>query len=390
MEEKKLTIQDASQFVRDLIEVGGVYKVDNTDFIVNTVDGTPATIEIKGTPRPIMIWSEKAKLGDHVLLNIFGETVNTTEERNWFYTFLSMLPGHILKNMMTAIINAALAKEQDGKYEAIEMISPFVKDIDDKTKNELNLLSARDIGVIVYHKPSKTAQLQSKLFDESFRASIGKKIRAKTWKLFDAMFKTLMNIESEEAMSKDFKISADILGMKQTDAMVRVIIKFAQNVEQYARVLLGQEYKMGNLIEGSKNLEIFFGIMRVFTSGGGRPVEKGAPAASPFGKSASTPLQSVGSGAKVISLGGALPIVLPDVVGKGPKKVEIDKPKMQLPDVVHPGRFTAPAPMPTAPTYRPIYTPPIFGKPVAIDNVQQMKSQGPKVIPIMDNGKVVR
>lgn len=389
MEEKKLTIQDASQFVRDLIEIGGVYKVDSTDFIVNTVDGAPATLEIKGQPKPIMIWSEKAKLGDHVLLNIFGETVNTTEERNWFYTFLSMVPGHVLKNMMTAIINAALAKDQNGKYEAIEMISPFVKDIDDKTKNELNLLTARDIAVIVYHKPSKTAQLQTKLFDESFRQGIGKKIRTKTWKLFDAMFKALMSIPDEETMSKDFKISANILGMKQTDAMVRVIVKFAENVEQYARVLLGQEYKLGNLIEGCKNLEIFFGIMRVFTSGGGRQIDKGAPATSPFGKSNSVPLQTGGSAAKVISLGGSLPIVLPDVVGKDPKKIELDKPKMALPDVVHPGRFGAPVPAAPAPMYRQPYMP-IFGKPVAIDNAAQMRSQGPKIIPIMDNGKVVR
>lgn len=388
MEEKHATIQDASQFVRDLIELGGVYKVDSTDFVVDTVDGTAATIDVKGQSKPIMLWSEKAKLGDHVLLNIFGETVNTTDERNWFYTFISMLPGHILRNMMTAIINAALSKEQDKAYEAMDVISPFVKDIDEKTKTELQLLGPKDIATIVYHKPSKTAQLQTRIFEDEFRAVFGKKIRTKTWKLFEAMFKTLMNIENEQQMSDTFKITANILGMKQTDSMVRVLVKFAENVDSYARILLGQEFKLGNLISGVNNLELFFGIMRVFTSGGGaQKVESKAPAASPFGKSVSTTPQSAPTG-KVVPVGGSMPIVLPDVVGKQKSIPIAQQPKPVLPDVLHPGRMIA-APQPSFGQYRPYGTPGFtFGKPVALDNAPP-RSQGPKVRQILANGKLV-
>ena len=389
MEEKHVTIQDASQFVRSIIELGGVYKVDGTDFIVDTVDGAAATIDVKGQPKPIMIWSEKAKLGDHVLLNIFGETVNTTDERNWFYTFVSMVPGHIVRNMMISIINAALAKEQDKAYEAMDVISPFVKDIDDKTKNELNLIAAKDIATIVYHKPSKTAQLQTKLFEDDFKAVFGKKIRGKTWKLFDAMFKTLMNIENEQQMSDTFKSSAVILGMKQTDAMVLVLVKFIENVDAYVRILLNQESNLGTLISGVQNLELFFGIMRVFTSGGGsQKVESKAPAASPFGKSAPATPQSTPKG-RVVPVGNAMPIVLPDVVGKQ-KSIPISQPKMPaLPDVLHPGRTVTVQPGSSF-GFRPYGSQgSIFGKPVAIDNTQQLRSQGPKVRQILANGKLV-
>lgn len=388
MEEKQVTIQDASQFVRSIIELGNVYKVDSTDFIVDTVDGSAATIDVKGQAKPIMIWSEKAKLGDHVLLNIFGETVNTTDERNWFYTFIGMLPGHIIRNMMTAIINAALSKEQDKAYEAMDIISPFVKDIDEKTKTELNLISAKDIATIVYHKPSKTAQLQTKLFEEDFRTMYGKKIRGKTWKLFEAMFKTIMSIETEQQMSDTFKMSAVILGMKQTDAMLRVLVKFIENVDAYVRILLGQEANLGVLLTGIQNLELYFGIMRVFTSGGGtQKVESKAPAASPFGKSAPATPQSTPKG-RVVSVGNGMPIVLPDVVGKQ-KTIPISStPAPVLPDVLNPGRSVA------APAsnfgFRPYGSQgSIFGKPVAIDNTQQLRSQGPKVRQILANGKLV-
>lgn len=386
MEEKHATIQDASQFVRDLIELGGVYKVDGTDFIVDTVDGTAATIDVKGQSKPIMLWSEKAKLGDHVLLNIFGETVNTTDERNWFYTFISMLPGHILRNMMTAIINAALSKEQDKAYEAMDVISPFVKDIDEKTKNELHLLGAKDIATIVYHKPSKTAQLQTRIFEEDFRAVFGKKIRAKSWKLFESMFKTLMSIENEQQMSDTFKITANILGMKQTDSMVRVLVKFAENVDSYARILLGQEFKLGNLIAGVNNLELFFGIMRVFTSGGGtQKVESKAPAASPFGKPTPVSPTSAPAG-KVVPVGRSMPLVLPDVVGKQKSIPISQQPKPVLPDVLHPGRMV---PIQQSYGFQAYGTPGFtFGKPVSLDSAPP-RSQGPKVRQILANGKLV-
>lgn len=387
MEEKHVTIKDASQFVRSIIELGNVYKVDSTDFIVDTVDGSAATIEVKGQTKPIMIWSEKAKLGDHVLLNIFGETVNTTDERNWFYTFIGMLPGHIIRNMMISIINAALSKEQDKAYEAMDVISPFVKDIDEKTKAELNLITAKEIATIVYHKPSKTAQLQTKLFEEDFRAMYGKKIRGKSWKLFEAMFKTIMNIESEQQMSDTFKVSAVILGMKQTDAMVRVLVKFVENVDAYSRILLGQEANLGVLLTGIQNLELYFGIMRVFTSGGGtQKVESKAPAASPFGKSAPVTPQSTPKG-RVVSVGNGMPIVLPDVVGQQKTVPVSSAPAPVLPDVLHPGRMVS---VPNNYGFRPYGSQgSVFGKAVAIDNTQQLRSQGPKVRQILANGKLV-
>ena len=388
MEEKHATIQDASQFVRDLIELGGVYKVDSTDFIVDTVDGTAATIDVKGQSKPIMLWSEKAKLGDHVLLNIFGETVNTTDERNWFYTFISMVPGHILRNMMTAIINAATAKEQDKAYEAIDVIAPFVKDIDEKTKSELHLLSPKDIATIVYHKPSKTAQLQTKIFEEDFRAVFGKKIRAKSWKLIENMFKTLMSIENEQQMSDTFKITANILGMKQTDSMVRVLVKFAENVDSYARILLGQEFKLGNLITGVNNLELYFGIMRVFTSGGGtQKIEGKAPAASPFGKSMPASPSSTRMG-KVVSIGGSMPLVLPDVVGKQKSTPVSHSRAIEMPDVLHPGRTVSVQPQPVFGFQHYGARGYTFGKVIQLDNTPP-KSQGPKVRQILANGKIV-
>src|SRR5574344_1106031 len=228
MEEKHVTIADASQFVRDIISIGGVFKVDpNSDFITD-ITGGEATVQVGTATKPIMIWSDKARLGDHVLLNIFGETMNASEERRWFYSFLNMIPGKILRDMMMTIINKATEKDDKDAYAAMEVISPFVKEIDDKTKAEFNLLKGSDIALIIYHKPSKTAQLQSKLFEEDFRASFGKKIRAKSWKLFENMFRTLMNTEDEAQLSATFKEEAKILGMKQTNTMIRVLVKFIE------------------------------------------------------------------------------------------------------------------------------------------------------------------
>jgi len=397
MEERHVTIQDAAQFVRELLELGGVYKIDSTDFIVSAIDGSVITVEVDGKNKPIMLWSEKAKLGDHVLLNIFGETINTTVERNWFYTFIGMLPGHIIKNMMMSIINSALSTTESNTYAMMEAITPFVKEIDEKTKTEFSLLTVRDIALIVFHKPSKTAQLQTKLFDEEFRKSLGKKIRVKTWTLFENMFKALMNVETVEQMHETFKYTATILGMKQTDAMVHVLLKFAENVDAFQKVFSGKEFNLSSLISNQQNLEIFFGIMRVFTSGGGQRLEA-KPAQSPFGNSvpvgdprAAAP--NAGQSFRPVTIGMGIPVTLPNVLDKVKARlVGNNQQQLPLPDVLHGGIITSTQQQPQT-AYQPLYAAnsrPSFGKVVVLDsNPQPARGQGPKVRQILDNGQIV-
>lgn len=392
MEERHVTIQNAAQFVRELIELGNVYKIDNTDYITSVIDGSVITVEVDGKNKPIMLWSEKAKLGDHVLLNIFGETINTTVERNWFYTFIGMLPGHIIKNMMMTIINAALSTEEKNTYKTMEVVAPFVTEIDEKTKSEFSLLTVRDIATIVFHKPSKTAQLQTKLFDEEFRKAIGKKVRVKSWSLFENMFKTLMNIESVEQMYSTFKYSATILGMKQTDAMVHVLIKFAENIDAFQKVFSGKEFNLAALATGLQDMELFFGIMRVFTSGGGARQEA-KPAPSPFNTTTRAgEVRTIGSAPATVQLGsygGAVVVPLPNVLNNNVLSQQI-----RLPDVVRNMSLSMPQqtmPQPMNFGYACNQSPavPVLGKVITLDNSPQMRTQGPKFRQILENGKVV-
>ena len=397
MEEKKVTIADAAQFVRDVLSIGHVFKVDPATDYITDITGGPATVKIGNVDKPIMIWSEKAKIGEHVLLNIFGETMNATEERRWFYSFLNMVPGKVIRDMMMTIINNATSSEDKNAYEAMEVISPFVKEIDEKTKNEFNLFKGSDLAQIVYHKPSKTAQLQTKLFDEDFKASFGKKIRTKSWKLFENMFKALMNVTDEKQLSSTFKAEAQILGMKQTDAMVRVLVKFVENIDATSRSLLGTDYPIANLLVGVENLNLFYATMRVFTSGGAQSLEKKAPAQSPFAGNAQGQTKPATIGKKLVSIGNQLPIVIPDAVEAKSKMVTIPSASpyrsnvtvVPMSSMQFPGQTVIPSATQQV-TFGNNFGSGMFGKTINIDNPTQNRNLAPRTVSILGNGKVVR
>jgi hypothetical protein len=201
------------------------------------------------------------------------------------------------------------------------------------------------------------------------------------------MFKALMSIENEQAMSDTFKVSATILGMKQTDAMVRVLVKFIENCDAYIRILLNQEPNLGVLITGIQNLELYFGIMRVFTSGGGaQKIENKVAPASPFGKPAPVSSDTIQKNC-VIPIGNGKTLILPNTAKS--KNTTFSQPTaaptMQPTMMPNPGFM-----QPMGTTFNPFARNTMcFGKPVAIDNTQQLRSQGPKVRPILSNGKLV-
>lgn len=390
MTEKSKSITDVSEFVRSIIQLGGVYKLDSSDYIVDATSGDVVVVDYGNKQKkPIMLWSEKARLGEHVLLNIFGETINTSNERKWFYTFVSMLPGFILKNIMTATVNLAIAdkkgNESTSKYEVMDIVSPFVPDIDEKTKGELAAIDPAAVAVIVYHKPSKTAQLQTKLFDEDYRGSIGKKIRTKTWTLIENMFKTFMSVTDVAQSNSTFKYEATILGMKQTDAMLHVLVKFVENIEAYGNALIDLKPCTMTLVDGLANLNMFFAIMRVFSSGGGTTIEKSTEAkpnatpvtvvptqseVTPFG--VRVPIQSKTNCTMINMPGDVIPICIPNVVKPGAPAINLNR---SIPI------YQQPQEIPTIDN--------MYGRKVVVGGVVSNYNNGPIIRTVLDNGKVV-
>jgi len=83
---------------------------------------------------------------------------------------------------------------EDLGYDKLKFVTPYIEMVDAKTLKELDKLKPMDIADIFYHNKSKTAQLQTKLYEEDYQKSLGGKIRKKTWnflqKVMEDIFKT--------------------------------------------------------------------------------------------------------------------------------------------------------------------------------------------------------
>ena len=131
----KMSLNDLGNSVKFFVELGGVYKVTEDWYVVNTKDEEPVGVKVgKNKALPIRILHDSMTMGDYRILNPYVESSTVSKEREWFHTYLTFMPGAILKATFAKIVEQVLDKDGEGlDYEAMPIVTKFVKKINKKT-----------------------------------------------------------------------------------------------------------------------------------------------------------------------------------------------------------------------------------------------------------------
>lgn len=237
-------------FFKKVIEIGGLYYLDDDNYVLRQIDDSPVVINVgEKEGVPLMMYSPKMKAGKHAIICPLVETNQShSAERAWFFESRSMVTGAITKLIVKTLLE--LIVEGKSKNKKALKLANVMSDADEKTLKELKRIPADSFLRIFYSRKKMTAQLQTDIYDDDFRLKY-KTIRKKTWTAFEKIMAILLGTEH---IHEDFRYVSDRIGIPEADANLTIFIDWVEAIAPHAKVVLGVDYPVHELKEHLKKI----------------------------------------------------------------------------------------------------------------------------------------
>lgn len=257
-EEANKTATEVGELLTAMIQLGGIYFVDDMGFIRSRANPEEAVpVDIDGVNKKLMIYRDKIENPDQiVVLNPFSETQSTSQEKTWFYCTCSIVFSNVVKMVLKSIVDKcvmikdpAMSAAEDPAY--ISLLSPYVEEVDAKMSNEIDSIMGNNptsFITIYYHARTKTAHLKLGLKEPEFKDAFPK-VRKKTWAFIE---KVITNIFGLNPSYHDY--TSNLAGCPHFDAYVHVWYRVYKSLNMFLP-FIGinfDEVKLSQYIEGDK------------------------------------------------------------------------------------------------------------------------------------------
>lgn len=239
-----MTVQDnVRDFIKQYIEFGNVFKLNDDGYIVKVQDDTLITLsKPDGTVAPVTIYDPTNTKTDTIVLNPFLDGMNNTEISRWFYELRSMIMCRIIFRIMEGIITKAVECKENGIEDKhltsaeINILQPYMSgefEVDRKMIKELNTLyndsGIRNFFNIYYSRKDNSCVVHVGLFDEDVVESVGKKIRKRTWPVFTKLMLQILGVSD----ISELKVYADIPGCAKFHAYTKMYVKLLRQLKKF-------------------------------------------------------------------------------------------------------------------------------------------------------------
>ena len=227
---------DISEFLSDLIELGGVNTVDRDSgkIIRSALSHDPCTINNGTTNTNLAVYGSTAK--NVTIVNPFADGELSNEQSLWFYsTRNTILSGMLAKAVVTVLTIAATANEGESKKKkkdqaevditdtrASKFLGKFALLVDNKMVEEFKTVSSdlTDFAKIYYNKSKRRAEFRCTLFNESTKTIYKNKVRVGSWEPLQNIVLKVLQVEDLGELVTEVKI----LDMPTFDTMCRLYV----------------------------------------------------------------------------------------------------------------------------------------------------------------------
>lgn len=248
MAENTVTSDDAEEFIEFLVEFGGTAIVDPKSGEIRDHKGEPIHISTAGGDLPMIVYREVSKTRNHLVLNPFTDNLVDNAQVEWFYSRKSMELAVVLQMVMEAAIEFHSAKKDtDDPDQFVKLeISSILKG-DAKTLADFQKIQADDLLVIYYSTKQKTAQLQTKIFDDDYIKTLD--IKAKHLASFQKAFLHIFKCDTEAEFNSEYKYTSSLLTIPNAEAQLRVLYMGHKRLDKFYRAFFPEL--------GTVNLDMF-------------------------------------------------------------------------------------------------------------------------------------
>jgi hypothetical protein len=251
-------------FLKLLVELGGVHYVDKDQIIISSSTGNPVAVSVGKRVLPIALFKDGMPIGEYVVLNPLKESFGKAPEREWFFTFQSVLVGSLVKRLLSKTVELAISKDENVSYEKLDLVTAFFDKFDEKMLKEIDRIKVTQWANIFYDKATHTAQLQSDIFNAKLQAELGSKIRKQSWEVFRGMMELIFGTCEIE---KNFTYVSSSVAIPKADAILHVQAKAIAKVNPFAKKMLDVDLHPQTFANHLENLEKYQKLVNWFATG---------------------------------------------------------------------------------------------------------------------------
>ena len=260
--EQNFSSDDVYSFLKTLVELGGVYFIDNQHCLSHTEDRTPVGVTVGADPkkkRMIALFKEGERPPENsVYLNPFVELIGDHPELDKFNTIIGILPGCLTLKTMMDITELILSEKKDTEFKTASIIAPFVGKVDQKFLAELQKIRPVDAGCIAYDPKKYIAQLQCMLVTDEWLEKNKSKFRKSSIKTIREMVETIYGTPTPHKTV----YTGTLPPCKRFDAVIHVLVEYLDNVQKVVEPITGIELHAAELKEHVNRLPAYHKAMQ--------------------------------------------------------------------------------------------------------------------------------
>lgn len=245
--------ENISTFLKGLLEVGGVHKVEDTPdkYVRNVLSGKIEELPIEAGSRKLAIFGTMAN--DVIIVNPFAEGESNTTRTTWFYHDRNIAISALLAKAMEHVLTVAArshnkkAKEEANDQKVIKFVGKYAVNVDNKMVTEFKQVrkNLAEFATIYYNKKKRFSTLNCVLFNEG-TPKIHPSVRAGSWDVLKAIFLKVVNVKSLD----EFKIEPQNPDMPVFESFCYVFLNVLDNIKpvlELAGVSVDTEELKGHL-----------------------------------------------------------------------------------------------------------------------------------------------
>lgn len=269
------TDSDISEFLSELIELGGVHFVDrDSNKLIRDPDGNTYTLNNGDRVVDLAVYGSVAR--DVAIVNPFADGGMNNEQSLWFYSSRNeVLSGLLAKAVMTVIeiiakANKTGSTEKKGKKGKSEDTTDAIARaagtyasscallINENMVDEFRLISSdwKNFAKIYYNKSKRRAEFKCSLFSELEKRTLveSKKVKAKDWEPIQSIVLKVLGVEDVGQLVTDAKIH----DMPAFDSICRLYVEVLGRLSKPLKTLANIDLDTSKVEGQLGNLEAYY------------------------------------------------------------------------------------------------------------------------------------
>ena len=300
------------EFFKILIETGGIHYIDKDNVIRYVSDQSPVGIKTgtgsKAPLKSVALYKPNMEIDStKVLLNPFSEYVGFHPERDWFYKYMTGLPGNLIKFTILGMAETVLNKDRDFDPKTAAKLAEFTPRIDAKFVNEIKKIRACDIGCIMYSKDKHIAQLISALWEKEFEAGSKSALRKSSLMLVRDIVSSMLGV----GIPEELKYTSTVVCCPEFDATINLLADILERISPIVEAVLPTKLHAKEIKEHLTHLEAYYKAIQWLTTSTSSPVKEVSKGPTTVTEAVATPWSST-----VSPVGGTpvTPVASPTII----------------------------------------------------------------------------